>query len=405
MARQHNKFLGELLMTLFDRRRAQAPGDDRRYIDQMCRELLSAAGEVSGLKLVSAVLARYRSLDRDRKIAFFSFLSGELDIDATAVSELAQAYAKDSSPRAFAALQEASELRRQELFRRLNQPPGATAELVAMRVDLLELLPEYAHFGRIDWDFVHLLRSWFNRGFLVLRQISWETSATILERIVAYEAVHEICDWEDLRRRLHPPDRRCFAFFHPTMPDEPLIFVEVALTSAIPSTIGELLSQDREPLTAESTTTAVFYSISNCQRGLQGISFGNLLIKQVVDELSQEFPQLRTFVTLSPLPRFNRWLESLADHLGARRVLAGGAKAAEVREMAAHYLLKAKRADGRPFDPVARFHLGNGAIVHDIHAGADQIAKGLRQSGGIMVNYLYDLTRTETNHEAFVSEK
>ena len=351
---------------------------------------------------------RYRSLSDADKLAFFKFLNDEMDVDAQSLARLATAYAKDATPDAFVALSRAAEPKRQELLRRLNQPMGATADIVAMRVDLLRILKSNPDLARTDHDFVHLLRSWFNRGFLVLKAIDWDTPARILDKIVAYEAVHQINDLDDLRLRLYPPDRRCFAFFHPAMPDEPLIFVEVALTKAIPGSVTRLLSDGRTPLEAEDAKVAVFYSISNCQKGLSGISFGNQLIKQVVAELSLAFPQLEDFVTLSPIPGLNRWLASQTDnpehgHV-AEAILQHRSTPQDVRAMAARYLLLAKREDGLPLDPVARFHLGNGALIHDIHADADRSANGLAQSSGAMVNYLYDLSQTQRRHEDFALE-
>lgn len=398
-------FLGDLLTNLYGRGRWPLGGGDRRSIEDMCRALMSTAGEVSSLRLSANILGRYHEMDPEQKRAFFTFLNDELDVDAAEVAGLAQAYSEDPSTTNFAALVQAAEPSRQELFRRLHEAPGATAELVAARVELLDMLKENPELKRTDMDLVHLLRSWFNRGFLRIEQIDWNTSATLLEKIVAYEAVHEIHDWDDLRRRLHPSDRRCFAFFHPAMPDEPLIFVEVALTKGVPGSIQKLLEEDREELAAEEANTAVFYSISNCQKGLRGISFGNFLIKQVVTELSQELPGLNTFVTLSPMPGLNRWLNTLEGDPKAARLLAGEASDAEAQSLAARYLLEARRPDGFPRDPVARFHLGNGAIVHEVHASADTSANGMAQSSGMMVNYLYDRSQTEKNHEAFTGEK
>lgn len=402
---QRNRFLSDILSTLFDRSGTRLADNDKRDIFELCRALLSEEGEVSGQKLATSILTRYHALDDAERGAFFQFLNTELDIDAAALATLAAEYAAEPSTDGFRALSAMAEPRRQELLRRLNQPVGATADLVAMRVDLLRLLKGAEELHRTDHDFTHLLRSWFNRGFLVLKQINWDTPARILDKIVAYEAVHQISDLDDLRRRLYPPDRRCFAFFHPAMPDEPLIFVEVALTAEIPGSIDGLLSEDRTPLNAEDAKVAVFYSISNCQKGLTGISFGNLLIKQVVAELSMEFPQLTHFVTLSPIPGLNRWLDGQTidpDHGHvASAILEGTAAPEDLRAMAARYLLKAKRGDGKPVDPVARFHLGNGAEVHDVHAGADTSDNGLAQSSGAMVNYLYDLKRTERHHEDF----
>ncbi len=402
---QRNRFLGDMLSTLFDRTVRLRGTDDTRDIFELCDALLSAEGEVSGLKLAATVLERYRGLDRTEKTAFFAYLNDRFDIDAAAVSKLAADYAAAPTTQGFKALSKAAEPKRQELLRRLNQPAGATADLVAMRVDLMDILKDHPDLARTNHDFTHLLRSWFNRGFLVLKAINWDTPARILDKIVAYEAVHQINDWDDLRRRLYPPDRRCFAFFHPAMPDEPLIFVEVALTGDIPGSVTNLLSEGRTPLEAEDAKVAVFYSISNCQQGLAGISFGNLLIKQVVSELSLAFPQLQQFVTLSPIPGLNRWLAAQTEdpdhgHI-ATAILEHRADAQDVRAMAARYLLLAKREDGMPLDPVARFHLGNGAEIHDIHADADLSRNGLAQSSGAMVNYLYDLSLTEHHHEEF----
>ncbi|WP_232822933.1 malonyl-CoA decarboxylase [Oceanibium sediminis] len=391
-----------MLSSLFERRRLPGRADPARTIEDMCTALLTEEGEVSGIRLAQTILDTYEALEREQKRAFFHYLNDRLELDPAEVATLAGAYAKTGTPEDYRALTRASEPRRQELLRRLNQSFGATAALVRMRVDLLEFLREDADLKRTDFDFVHLLRSWFNRGFLVLRQISWETPASILEKIVAYEAVHAINDWDDLRRRLHPPDRRCFAYFHPTMPDEPLIFVEVALTRTIPDSIQAVLSGDRPPSNPEETSVAVFYSISNCQRGLKGISFGNMLIKQVVGELSAELPQLKTFVTLSPIPGLNAWLRAHDGDDTAGAVLSGTARAEDVEHMAARYLLEARTPNGAPLDPVERFHLGNGALVQDVHAGADTSENGLRQSSGAMVNYLYDLAEISQNHETFV---
>jgi len=306
------------------------------------------------------------------------------------------AFKIDPSKATYQAFAEASEPKRQELARRLNQFPGATGQLVKLRKDLLGVVKDRPKLGPLDVDLKHLFSSWFNRGFLVLRPINWSSPADILEKIIAYEAVHAIHSWDDLRLRLKPTDRRCFGFFHPSMPDEPLIFVEVALTKGIPNSIQELLADERDPINAADADTAVFYSISNCQAGLAGISFGNSLIKQVASDLATDLPGISTFVTLSPIPGLNRWLETskLADaNLGQDKALA------------AHYLLTAKKPDGMPLDPVARFHLGNGAKVHAVHTQADTSENGLKQSNGTMVNYLYDLSQISQNHEKFVSDK
>ncbi|MBU2937740.1 malonyl-CoA decarboxylase domain-containing protein [Pacificibacter marinus] len=401
---QRNRFLGDLLSQLFDRSSTVRGKDDQRDIYMLCDALMSAEGEVSGLRLASSILARYADLNEDEKLAFFQYLNSELDVDAAHIAKVATDYAETKSPAVFIELCKAAEPKRQELLRRLNQPFGATHLLVEMRVDLLKLLKAHPELARTDIDFVHLLRSWFNRGFLVLKQINWDTPARILDKIVAYEAVHQIDDWDDLRRRLYPPDRRCFAFFHPSMPEEPLIFVEVALTADIPGSIDALLSDNRTPLEEDQAKVAVFYSISNCQKGLTGISFGNLLIKQVVAELSLSCPNIDTFVTLSPIPLMTRWLKAQEDDElvpAANSILEGSASSETMRAMAARYLLTGKRGDGLPYDPVARFHLGNGAEIHEVHAGADSSENGHKQSRGAMVNYLYNVDHTEKNHENF----
>ena len=271
----------------------------------------------------------------------------------------------------------------------------------------------------IDKDFTHLFASWFNRGFLVLRRIDWSTPASVLERIIRYEAVHEIHDWNDLRRRIDPPDRRCYAFFHPALVDEPLIFVEVALIEQIPGAIAPLLETDRAPFAPERARTAVFYSISNCQKGLAGVTFGNFLIKQVVEELRRELPRIENFVTLSPVPGFRTWLASGDAPIDQdmQALLAAvddpdwtmdADKAERMRKaiepLAAHYFLKARLPNGRVVDPVARFHLGNGARLERINWMGDLSRKGLKESGGVMVNYLYDLDEIEKNHEAFANQ-
>ena len=389
--------LGDLLSTLLLRRPFKRGGSKEGSISKLCLSLLSEVTEVSGLQLAGVILEKYHELDEKGRLDFFSFLNKDLDIDPDLLVNLAQKYQETQSPEIFKRLSEASEPRRKELFRRLNHAPGATADLVKMREQLLSLLRENPSYARTDFDFIHLLRSWFNRGFLVLRQITWDTSASILEKIVEYEAVHEIKNLEDLRRRVLPKDRRCFAFFHPSMPDDPLIFVEVALTNGVATSIQKVLSESREEIDLQGANSAVFYSISNCQEGLSGISFGNSLIKQVVQDLSREMPHLKTFVTLSPIPGLTKWikdvgLEKLVEDLGM------------LKQITAYYLLEAKGKNRRPIDPVAKFHLGNGAIIHQINIDADLSEKGLLQSKGVMVNYLYDLSKISQNVELFSKE-
>ena len=395
--------LGDLLTTLFERRLDRAVSGSTEPLPEMCHALLSGRGEVSGMKLAQQVLARYQAGSTEERISFFTFLAEEMDVDPEKVAETARVYAENPDASNLEALLVVSEPPRQELLRRLNQAPGGTAALVSMRVDLMRAAKANPSLERVDLDFRHLFASWFNRGFLVLRRITWESPANILEKIIQYEAVHEIHSWADLRLRLEPPDRRLFAFFHPAMPDDPLIFVEVALTQGVPGAIGPILTQDRSPLPPQNADTAVFYSISNCQSGLRGISFGNSLIKQVVEVLARDVPGLSRFVTLSPIPGLSDWLK---EQEGATSLLGTETPDPEkLRKLAAQYLLNAKSKDGQPRDPVARFHLGNGALVHDIHSSADLSPKGMKQSCGAMVNYLYEIARVETNHEAYARSR
>ena len=391
-------FFGYMISTVFERRYRRALSDeaDGRTTQELAQDLLGSNGEVSGSTLARLILDRYAAMEIDEKRSFFGFLTHDLEINANDVIRTLQTYRTAPSKTSYRAFATACEPKRQELARRLNQVSGATGQLVAMRKDLLDLLGENPNFEPLDVDFQHLFSSWFNRGFLVLRPINWSSPAEILEKIIAHEAVHAIDSWDDLRRRLQPADRRCFGFFHPAMAGEPLIFVEVALTKGIPSSIQELLADGRDAIDSDDADTAVFYSISNCQPGLAGISFGNSLIKQVASDLLRDLLSLKNFVTLSPIPGMNSWLEK-NDFPGSSEN--------EERAMAAHYLLEAKRSDGLPADPVARFHLGNGAMVHAVHAGADVSDNGMAQSNGAMVNYLYDLSEITANHEQFIAKK
>lgn len=408
-------FLGDLLQTITDRGRGlirgrlPAPaGDD---LAAACETLLSSRGEASGTGRALAILDRWETLDAGGRLAFLRMLADRYGPDGAALTRAVEAWRADPGPATMAALHEAAEPRRQELIRRLNLAPGGIATLVRMREELFRHQGDHPELDAVDADFVHLFSSWFNRGFLVLRRIDWTTSAHILEKIIQYEAVHEITGWDDLRRRLAPPDRRCFGFFHPQLPDEPLIFVEVALTREIPGTIAELLAEDRIPIPAEQATTAVFYSISNCQKGLRAISFGNFLIKQVVEELRRDLPDLDTFVTLSPVPGFAAWLKTEAarpaalDHPGWWR---DDGLRTEVEQallpLAARYFVEARGRGGRVIDPVARFHLGNGARLERLNFLGDLSPRGLQQAHGLMVNYLYRLSDIEKNHEAYAAQ-
>lgn len=414
-------FVGDLLETLSSRGRGRGRGET---IDAVltAEALLSRRGEASGVMLARLVLEAYAAASPDERSEFLRALAIRFGADPKALDAAVAAYSADPGPKTAQRLADAAEPRRREVLRRLNLAPGGTKALVAMREDLMARLKADPDLRLLDADFAHLFASWFNRGFLTLRPIDWQTSAAVLEKIIRYEAVHVIKGWDDLRTRLAPPDRRCFAFFHPRLPDEPLIFVEVALTAEIPATIDEVLTFDRDPIDAEEATTAVFYSISNTQPGLGGVTFGNFLIKQVVEDLRHALPDLRTFVTLSPVPGFAAWLAAERADPGSevlgeaeRRLLEildepdwhlDLAKAETLRRpllgLAAHYFLVARRPDGRLHDPVARFHLGNGARLERLNWRADLSENGLVQSHGLMVNYLYALDDIERNHEAFV---
>jgi malonyl-CoA decarboxylase len=325
-------FLQELLTSVAEQGRQLLPrslrGPGREDdITGLASALSSNRGEASGVAIASELLRRYRGLNPEARLGFLKFLSRTMQPDPAEVARAAKSYLSGPETMSLKALQRAVESPRLEFFRRLNLAPGATAEIVKMRRDLIATGDP--SLGPLDSDLRHLLASWFNRGFLVLRRIDWHTPAVILEKIIAYEAVHEIKGWDDLRRRLDPDDRSCFAFFHPSLIDEPLIFVEVALMADVPAAIGEVLGEaPKNGDRARNPTTAVFYSISNCQEGLRGISFGNFLIKQVVEDLVKERPSLKTFVTLSPAPNFADWLDAVLASADAARQRAGRRRAA-----------------------------------------------------------------------------
>ncbi|MDH3238655.1 MAG: malonyl-CoA decarboxylase, partial [Deltaproteobacteria bacterium] len=366
-------------------------------------------------------LTAYDGLSENEVLSFQTLLDQQFGPDQVRLERALRNLQDQPTAKTAREIHEAAEPRRLALFRRINLAPGGTKGLLQMRVDVLRNLYAHPELASVDEDFKHLFSSWFNRGFLVLRRLDWTTPANILEKIIRYEAVHEIASWDDLRRRLEPPDRRCFAFFHPTMEDEPLIFVAIALTTDVPEAIAPLLADRRKPIPAGDATCAVFYSISNCQVGLRGLLLGDFLIKQVVEELKQELPSLKTFVTLSPVPGFLRWLaqergKEASDHVaeGDKALLAlldgpdwhldeEAAKTLKplLLSAVAAYLLVVRTESGKPIDPVARFHLGNGARLERIQWLSDLTPKGLRQAAGFMVNYLYELDRMDRNQEAF----
>ncbi len=431
MVAVNTSFFSEMLQSIADRSRAflrerREPARERSDgLIELCEDLLSGRGEASGVALANEILIDYAALTTGPRIAFFEALARVFGSDPLRINAAIADWQRSPSDASAGELNRVSEPRRVELFRRLNLAPGGTAALVRMREQLLDAMDHRDDLAVVDDDFVHLFTSWFNRGFLVLRRIDWQTPALILEKIIRYEAVHQIRDWNDLRRRIDLPDRRCYAFFHPALVDDPLIFVEVALTREIPGAIAPILSDKREVVDPTRATTAVFYSITSCQRGLAGVSFGHFLIKQVVEEVSRELPRITNFVTLSPAPNFAAWLArerksqaSLALTEEDRQTLAAldradwwrdPASAATVREpllsAAAWYFLRARNGRNQPVDAVARFHLGNGARLERLDWLGDTSERALAQSHGLMVNYLYDIHYIEQNHEAYAQQQ
>ena len=417
---QHTVNFGRMIGSVVDAgrgilaKRRQAQQASSGELLTLCHDLLEHRGEASGLALASEICERLETLAPTDLDAFFQSLALDFDVAPEHILASAKSYSEAPSFDALATLKRAAEAPREKLFRRLNMAPGGTSLLVRLRGQLLGKLREDPSLRAVDADLKHLFISWFNQGFLELRRIDWNSPALVLERIISYEAVHAISGWDDLRSRLHS-DRSCFAFFHPALPDDPLVFVEVALTQGTPEAIAPLLDQQREPVASEAADTVVFYSISNCHPGLAGVSFGNFLIKQVVAELQQTLPGLKTFVTLSPVPGFRRWLtgadlSDLVSEQLAQQVCEPltGVVTAEVRDalirLCTHYLINVKGAGAAAADPVARFHLGNGARLHRLNWGADLSTKGKQQSAGIMVNYLYDLDKIEQNHDAYFDQ-
>ena len=410
-----------------------------------CRRLLSERGEANGPGIAQAIVGQIDGLSDELRGRFFEHLAHDYSPDPKKVLAAALAYAQAPANSAHLIhLTQAAEPPRQELFRRINRAPGGTAALVRLRRALLERLPRKPALAGVEHDLLHLLSSWFNPGFLQMRKVDWNSPAQLLEQIIRHEAVHEVDGWDDLRRRLQP-DRRCFAFFHPQLPDEPLIFVEVALVPEMAGAIAPLIDKKSQPLAPDQFKVAVFYSISNCQPGLRGVSLGNFLIKRVAEQLKQELPQLKTFCTLSPIPALSAWLHQLANpaqdpvHGSPNPGSAMAGLPAAAAERALHALAVLREAAGDDLqalnhnhtlsalpaaahhalwrlaalylvhrsaqpggDPVARFHLDNGARLERLNAQANLSVKGLKQSAGLMVNYLYDLSRIETCHDRFV---
>ena len=380
-------------------------GELHKDINKAADSVMSSSGEVSSIVFAEHLLHLIDDQTDEELLVFLNYLLTEYDIDTESLLENVQAYQSERNQDNLNLISSSSEPKWIELFRRLNAAPAGTHKLIKLREKIKYLLTMgNLELESLDKGLLRLFKYWFNPSFLVLEKIDWSTPANVLEKIIEYEAVHEINSWDDLRARLAPSDRQCFAFFHPLIPEDPLIFVEVALTNKIPETIAEVIRIERDEIENDQINTAVFYSISNCQNGLSGISFGNFLIKKVAHKLRQEIDGLDNFLTLSPLPGLMRWLENNAP-LAYERCKNKTIEDNDLIQKTIKYLTESNRNDGLPNDPVARFHLGNGAILKQININGDLSNKGLDQSNGVMVNYLYDLDTVERNHELFVQTK
>lgn len=380
-------------------------GELHKDINKAADSVMSSSGEVSSIVFAEHLLHLINDQTDEELLVFLNYLLTEYDIDTESLLENVKAYQSEKNQDNLNLISSSSEPKWIELFRRLNAAPAGTHKLIKLREKIKYLLAEgNLELESLDKGLLRLFKYWFNPSFLVLEKIDWSTPANVLEKIIEYEAVHEINSWDDLRARLAPSDRQCFAFFHPLIPEDPLIFVEVALTNKIPETIAEVIRIERDEIENDQINTAVFYSISNCQNGLSGISFGNFLIKKVAHKLRQEIDGLDNFLTLSPLPGLMRWLENNAP-LAYERCKNKTIEDNDLIQKTIKYLTESNRNDGLPNDPVARFHLGNGAILKQININGDLSNKGLDQSNGVMVNYLYDLDTVERNHELFVQTK
>ena len=408
-------FFNDLINSLFDKPNKKKSfnffSDKKKILStkDFIDNVALAKGEVSALGYAEFLMQHCEKLDEKELIIFFKLMRENFDISSLELSQAVDEYKVNSNSENLITLMKFSEPKRREIFRRCNGISRGTIRLVNLRKRLLGILKKNPELKAVDYDLVYLFKNWFNRGFLILRPINWETPAHILEKIIAYEAVHEINSWDELRLRLAPKDRRCFAFFHPAMQDEPIIFVEVALMKNIPSKIQDVLEEKRDFLEPDEANVAVFYSISNCQKGLSGISFGNFLIKQVANDLKFEFNNIKKFVTLSPVPGLRNWIKNKKPKF--EMTLEKFKKSEQFLKVepslmncAGNYFLNSDRSDGMPNDPVARFHLGNGASLEQINYLGDTSLNGLNLSGGLMVNYLYDLDKVEENHEAYTSE-
>ena len=394
---------------------------DLPNILQLCDDLISFKGVALGIAIAREVTEIYNVFDTDQKLSFFKEVNKKFSPNPDEVEKKINTYIHEKSKKNLNSLGSSIEGQRQELIRRLNMAPNGTPFLVSMREDLLKFLPNNSDLKDLDEDIRHLFRSWFNPGFLRLERITWDTKAAVLEKVMKYEKVHKITDMNDLKRRLQQEDRRFFAYFHPVLEDEPLIFLEVAFTKDIGSSIQEII----KPKTDDKTDydTATFYSISNCQEGLMRVTLGNFLIKRAVFEIMEENPKIKNFGTLSPIPGFADWYRSLnqeklqdilkgydvkkLEFLNSPNLKIGDPKMIEEKEalkkLVAHYLINEK-INNKPLNPVSRFHLGNGASIHNILINGNTSDYGYKESFGIMVNYGYQLNKLEKIHEDYITK-
>lgn len=394
--------------------------NDLEFIISLCDDLISHKGAAFGITVARDITELYQSLSPENKLLFFKKINDKYKPSFTKVNEAIENYTKSQNEKTLSDLFKISEGKRRELFRRMNMAPNGTASIVALREDLIRVLKDNKELSRLDNDLRHLFRAWFNPGFLKLVKITWDTKAAVLEKIIKYERVHQIKDMNELKRRLGK-DRRFFSYFHPALEDEPIIFVQVALTKGLGKSIQELM----KPTNNEEKfyDTATFYSISNCQEGLSRVTLGNFLIKRVVYEIQEELPHIKNFGTLSPIPGFADWFTYLEESkiknilgdlkdqdaifLKSQDLKLGDSRIVRNKEaiikLVAHYIVNEKNEKGLPVNDVSRFHLGNGAIVDDIVVNANISETGFKRSYGVMVNYLYELKNIEKNHEEYMN--
>ncbi|MDC0046530.1 malonyl-CoA decarboxylase [Candidatus Pelagibacter sp.] len=396
--------------------------NDLETILALCDDLISNKGAAFGITVARDITNLYQTLTLENKLLFFQKINEKYKPNHTKVSEAIETYQKTQNDKNLYNLFITSEGKRRELFKRMNMAPNGISTIVSLREDLLKVLGEHKDLKPLDDDLRELFKSWFNPGFLKLAKITWDTKAAVLEKIMKYERVHEIKDMDELKRRLGE-DRRFFSYFHPALEDEPIIFVQVALTNGLGKSIQEITKPRTEG--DKKYDTATFYSISNCQEGLSRVTLGNFLIKRVVFEIQEELPNIKNFGTLSPIPGFRDWFSYLEDSKiknilgnipienisflkspdlkpGDPRIVSN--KDALIK-LVSHYLMNEKNHKQLPINDVCRFHLGNGAIIDDIIVNANVSDVGLNRSFGVMVNYLYELKNIEKNHEDYINNK